>query len=383
MNLMTTIAALGLAGVTLAWLSTRQRLTRPPSWRQARRAGSGRSDSGWLCGATRWLRLHDSLTFGLRWSLRRAQKLADRLAGPAAAMETAFAELRLSLIRVQEAYLGLADTPPTLAPATAGRLMGALFAGDIAVVAGILMADNAQLPLLLAAITSLAIATMQFGLGKLLGKIYIERVGKAAGRSEQLLAAAPLIALATAGLSLGLLVLGAAFAWVFLAVAPAIGAAALTVVSHEPTYQRLYRAERAIRRPRRRCNRTMAKLGRALGRASGAFTWAASLAIRRFRATERALAVADGTLKPMGNLTMEVASIQTTLTELGAIKLEILDHTRNRLDERLQEMHALAGGSRPGGDTDPAKTNGHNRAKRTRGTTTKAITLGHDGKEQA
>jgi hypothetical protein len=43
-------------------------------------------------------------------------------------------------------------------------------------------------------------------------------------------------------------------------------------------------------------------------------------------------------------------------------------------------MHVLAGGSHPGGDSAPAKTNGHNRAKRT---TTKALALGHDAKEQA
>jgi len=283
-------------------------------------------------GGTRWLILGDGLTTALCRRLARVQRQIGRLGGQLAAVEMSLVELAPAVQELQASAGELGSSTATVSPELAGKLFVALFLGDCAVAAGILMANNAQLPLILAVITSLAIATCQFAVGKLVGKAVVQHPD---ARSTLM---APLAVLVLLGISLAALLHHLSWSWMFLSVTPAIGAAALTVASHDPPRQRYYRAKCRLRAPRRRSLRAFRRLSRAIGRASGAWSHAAALTTRNILAPQLAEAAAADVIVVGANLTEHVRGVDSMLDDLQVLRLhggfdEVVERLRLLLDQ--------------------------------------------------
>jgi hypothetical protein len=324
------------------------------SWGTARRLQHDTETPGHgpgLAGATRWLILGDGLTTALRRRLARAQRQIGRLSGQLAAVEMSLVELAPAVQELRASADELGPSTAAVSPELAGKLFVALYLGDCAVAAGILMANNAQLPLILAVITSLAIATCQFAVGKLVGKALAQR------HDARLTLIAPLAVLVLLGVSLAALLHHVSWSWTFLSVTPAIGAAALTVASHDPPRQQHYRAKGRLRAPRRRSLRAFRRLSRAIGRASGAWSHAAAVTTRSILAPQMAEAAAADVIVVGANLTEHVRGVDSMLDDLQALRLhggfeEVAERLRLLLDQlaHLTAMESAAESAPPSGD---------------------------------
>jgi hypothetical protein len=353
-NLYLLAAATSIVALTAYWITGRGRYTRRLSWRQARRAEKAameKEDTKPWAQALRWLHVHDGLTFVARRLVVRAQKAAGRLAGAEAAFDVALARYLPALVEFQTASSTLTGSTPVLSPGAGGKMTVALFAGDVAVVAGVLMGANAQLPLAAAAVTALAIATAQFGIGKLLGAAAV-RLGALGDESRKVLVAS-LVALGLLGLSLAGLLFGFELTWAFLVITPALGAAALSVAVHDPQHMRLHRSSVAVRRVRRALEASSRRWGKILGGAAGARTRAALLVVRKVIALEQAVAAAHGITEPEARLTAGDVGVETMLLDdLQAVHLTI-QGSKTRLEESLEKMQRLAW--RAGSDLEPSR----------------------------
>ncbi len=223
-------AIIGIVVLLLSSMLLGNRRTRGMTWWQARRLLKPAADDvkAWA-QALRNLLLHDMLSREAR------EKLADAVRLTVLTL-THLAEVTTSLKAVSREEDNLRSSerpgPDDLRPvssATARNLLIALLIGDVAVVSAILTAESAQMPLLLALITSLAIAVAQYALGKQLGHAYLK-----ASVPTRVALIVPAVVLAVLGVALGLLREEFGPAWAVLSIMPAVGTAALTVVSFSP-----------------------------------------------------------------------------------------------------------------------------------------------------
>jgi hypothetical protein len=260
-----------------------------------------------------------------------------RIAGRQAAAESAVQAAVISAAERRRAAADVGKPEALLAPRVAHRMSVLLYLGDCAVVTGVLMASNPNLPLVLAAITSLAMATAQFTLGKRLGQVLLGMSTK--GRAARVQA---LVVVAMFGVSLAALLHHIEAAWVFLSIAPAIGAAALTLVSHDPERERLFQAGKDERRPSRVAARRIGRFSRAVGRAAATWAKLAAIGTSNLTALEQAEAAFAGVTTVDAHLTKGVHGIRTSLEDLEVLRLRgLIDQAEARLSSMLKDLASV------------------------------------------
>lgn len=349
------LAALALVGLAAVVLTSRRRMLARSTVRAARRAESvaatDETTRTRLAGAKRWLAVHDALlSVFVRRHLTRAERLRPMVRHRIAGLRLATTGAIDALV-VHLAARSAADRSPwPKLGARAVRLVNVgAFLGDIAVTSMAIMAFDAEVNLVLAAVASLAIASALWTLGKLLGvtttKLLLDDTRKL---RPSLIVIAVLAAFAVA---LVVLRFGSPVAWLVLGVAPAFAAGAATVLGPSNEHRKRLETERDWRRARRRVVRASRALGSMAGRVASHTTAAASVLVRDLVAREQAIGAGAGTMTPTEDLTATVTDIQTVLqrlgissspTEVAAAQHEV-SHLLDRLDAVLLGSHTTSG----------------------------------------
>ncbi len=352
------------------WLDSRSRVTRRESWRRAsaRRGPALDGDTGGVV-ATQLLIYADGVRRVFRRRLAGDQRRVGRIAGRQAAAELAMTLLVVGMNELRTAASSLGPVTGLVTPKAAAWLFRALYLGDCAVAAGVLMAENAELPLLLALVMSLAIATAQFAVGKRAGQILVAR---GEGKGAWVL---PLVVLVLLGLSLATLLYGIGVAWAYLAITPAVGAAALTVISDDPGRRRYHLASRHVRPLIRRCTRRVARFGRIVGRSGGSWANVAALGTQTMVAPARAEGANAGLTTADADATAGIRGIETVLEDFEIVKLRelrngsvtrlgsMLDQLQDITTNQIAACEAAAAAARYGSFLPKGATNGHNRTR--------------------